>query len=301
MSDSRKLSFRIRTPVSQRLVLGMTVANSSGRSTTTCSSRSCCCSASTTRSAAGRTASPGRRVVRAAVRAVLGLRGFLSDKFDKRSVCGDVQAGEIAIMAIGTFVVAREWLPGALAILFLMGTHSAFFGPSKYGILPSWCPLAIAPRQRVVPDDDLPRDHPRNRAGGLLNSILPTMPWACGRGVHGGSARRHVGGGGSSVPSLLRLRVQSSTAVAVRLRPETRRLILSDPLLRTALLVSSLFWFCGGVVQPTVNAVGKLHVFAGLPTREGHPHQPVGLLSGDRHRPRLSLPGPRRAGVPTSG
>ena len=49
-----------------------------------------------------------------------------------------MKVAEIGVMTAGFFalhaVTGRiEWL---LAVVFLMGTHSAFFGPPKYGILP---------------------------------------------------------------------------------------------------------------------------------------------------------------------
>jgi acyl-[acyl-carrier-protein]-phospholipid O-acyltransferase/long-chain-fatty-acid--[acyl-carrier-protein] ligase len=197
-----------------------------------------------------------------------GFAGFLSDKFDKRSVVVTCKVAEIAIMAIGTFVVAREWLPGALAILFLMGTHSAFFGPSKYGILPELVPPSQLPRANglflmttflgIILGTGL---------AGLLKSILPTTPWACGAAFMGVAlvgtlAARFVRSVPPASPS------PKFDPQSLFVSAETRRLILSDPPLRTALLVSSLFWFCGGVVQPTVNAVGKQHVFAGLPDAE---------------------------------
>ena len=44
-------------------------------------------------------------------------------------------------------------LTGMFVVLFLMGTQSAFFGPSKYGILPEMLrPDDSAPRKRHLPD-----------------------------------------------------------------------------------------------------------------------------------------------------
>lgn len=62
--------------------------------------------------------------------------GQLADKLEKARLIRLVKAAEIAIMALGA---VGFWLQHAgflLAVLFLMGTHSAFFGPLKYGILP---------------------------------------------------------------------------------------------------------------------------------------------------------------------
>lgn len=66
--------------------------------------------------------------------------GFLADRFSKRSVMLGVKVFELAIMSL---VVAGLWTMNKnilLACVFLMGTHSAFFGPSKYGSLPELLP-----------------------------------------------------------------------------------------------------------------------------------------------------------------
>ena len=60
------------------------------------------------------------------------------------------KVAEIGVMALGCHGVLGRTNRSALwplyAVLFLMGTHSAFFGPAKYGILPE-----------MVRPDDLPR------------------------------------------------------------------------------------------------------------------------------------------------
>jgi acyl-[acyl-carrier-protein]-phospholipid O-acyltransferase/long-chain-fatty-acid--[acyl-carrier-protein] ligase len=66
--------------------------------------------------------------------------GFLADRFSKRSVMLGVKVFELAIMSLvlaGLWTLNRNLL---LACVFLMGTHSAFFGPSKYGSLPELLP-----------------------------------------------------------------------------------------------------------------------------------------------------------------
>ena len=66
--------------------------------------------------------------------------GFLADRFRKRSVMLGVKVFELLIMAL-VFVGLWRWNASLLlASVFLMGTHSAFFGPSKYGSLPELLP-----------------------------------------------------------------------------------------------------------------------------------------------------------------
>ena len=66
--------------------------------------------------------------------------GFLADRFSKRSVMLGVKIFEMLIMSLvfaGLWTLNKNLL---LASVFLMGTHSAFFGPSKYGSLPELLP-----------------------------------------------------------------------------------------------------------------------------------------------------------------
>ncbi|HWX18844.1 MAG TPA: acyl-[ACP]--phospholipid O-acyltransferase [Candidatus Binatia bacterium] len=66
--------------------------------------------------------------------------GFLADRFSKRTVTIGVKLLEILIMAFATVGFLMRSLPMGLAAIFLMGVHSAIFGPSKYGLLPELLP-----------------------------------------------------------------------------------------------------------------------------------------------------------------
>ena len=66
--------------------------------------------------------------------------GFLADRLSKRSVMLGVKVFELLIMSV---VFAGLWTLNKnlmLVSVFLMGTHSAIFGPSKYGSLPELLP-----------------------------------------------------------------------------------------------------------------------------------------------------------------
>src|SRR5687767_5026879 len=82
--------------------------------------------------------------------AFTGFAGYLSDKFGKRGIIILCKLAEIVIMALGGLGFYIYWRSGSLVflyfVLFLMGTHSAFFGPGKYGIL-----------LEMLRDEDLPR------------------------------------------------------------------------------------------------------------------------------------------------
>jgi acyl-[acyl-carrier-protein]-phospholipid O-acyltransferase/long-chain-fatty-acid--[acyl-carrier-protein] ligase len=66
--------------------------------------------------------------------------GFLADRFSKRTITLGVKNFEIVVMLFATTGLALNSLPMELAAVFCMGVHSAFFGPSKYGLLPELLP-----------------------------------------------------------------------------------------------------------------------------------------------------------------
>src|SRR5664279_5227626 len=66
--------------------------------------------------------------------------GFLADRFSKRTISIGVKVLEILIMTFATLGLLLRSLPLGLASIFLMGLHSAIFGPSKYGLLPELLP-----------------------------------------------------------------------------------------------------------------------------------------------------------------
>ncbi|MFX5100694.1 MFS transporter, partial [Acinetobacter baumannii] len=62
--------------------------------------------------------------------------GQIADKYERSQLVRGIKILEIIIMLIGSagFLLGHLWL--LLLALFLMGTHSTFFGPIKYAILP---------------------------------------------------------------------------------------------------------------------------------------------------------------------
>jgi len=62
--------------------------------------------------------------------------GQLSDKLERSRIVRWVKLLEVTIMLLATFGFVAGSLPVLLGCLFLMGTHSAFFGPVKYALLP---------------------------------------------------------------------------------------------------------------------------------------------------------------------
>ncbi len=68
------------------------------------------------------------------------LGGWLADHFSKRTVARAIKLFELGIMLIASIGLALNILWIQLVCVFLMGVHSALFGPSKYGLLPELVP-----------------------------------------------------------------------------------------------------------------------------------------------------------------
>src|SRR3954471_18851251 len=189
-----------------------------------------------------------------------GFAGYLSDRFSKRRIVVICKVAEIFVAfmgMIGFLYFDRIGVNGMFFVLFLMGVHSAFFGPSKYGILPE-----------LIRPNDLPR------ANGifLMLTFLAIIFGMALAGVllyvfHG---RVWIG----SIACMLIAVVGTITALAIRPLPparsdlkydwtcwlipkETVRLLRSNSELFSAIVVVTIFWMVGGIVVQTVNALGK--------------------------------------------
>ncbi len=66
--------------------------------------------------------------------------GYFADRFSKRSVAIAVKCAELGIMSAAALGLWFNHIPLMLAGIFLMSTHSAIFGPTKYGMLPELLP-----------------------------------------------------------------------------------------------------------------------------------------------------------------
>jgi len=68
--------------------------------------------------------------------------GWMADRFSKRSVMIGVKIAEVAIMLFAALALAWEKQPMQLAAICLMGLHSTFFAPAKYGVMPEVLPAS---------------------------------------------------------------------------------------------------------------------------------------------------------------
>lgn len=65
-----------------------------------------------------------------------GPAGYCADRFSKRRVMIGCKLAEIVVMALGVVAILSGQIHTMMLVLFLMGTHSAFFSPAKYGSIP---------------------------------------------------------------------------------------------------------------------------------------------------------------------
>ena len=189
-----------------------------------------------------------------------GLAGFLADKISKRTIIVAAKVAEILVMLaglVGFYYYETVGLTGMMAILFFMGLQSAFFGPAKYGILPEMLRAKDLPRANgvILMLTFLAIIFGAALAGGLLK-VLGEDVWLAS----------FVCIGIAIVGTLTALPIRQVPAAAPGMKlswaslgipRDILQLLKQDRPLLMALIVCSLFWMVGGIVQQTVNALGK--------------------------------------------
>jgi 1-acyl-sn-glycerol-3-phosphate acyltransferase len=185
-----------------------------------------------------------------------GLAGQLADRFDKAVVMRIVKCCEIGIMALAGAGFHFHNMPLLLAALFLMGAHSTFFAPAKYGLLP-----------QVLATDELVGGNALLDAGTFLAILL-------GQVLAGVLAAQH------SLPPLysalfiialaglgISLLIPPVAPVAPTLRIdwnlarsslENLRAASSDRVVFLAVLGISWFWFFGALIITQMPQYAKL-------------------------------------------
>ena len=191
-----------------------------------------------------------------------GVCGFLGDRFSKTRIIVVSKVLEILIMGAGLLVFwftepSRFQLVLLIMMLFLMGAHSTLFGPAKYGILPE-----------LYSKNQLPGINGwflmttfvaiigGVAAAGALKDALPNLvyvQWICVLIAIAGALTSLMIRQLPAADPTLKLNPSS-----LFIDPETRLSFRQLPGLFVALIYSSVFWFVGGIFQPSVNAMGKL-------------------------------------------
>jgi len=62
--------------------------------------------------------------------------GCLADRLAKSRMIVTVKLVEVMVTAVAVVVFAMGWYNGLYLVIFMMATHSAFFAPVKYGVIP---------------------------------------------------------------------------------------------------------------------------------------------------------------------
>lgn len=172
--------------------------------------------------------------------------GQIADKFDKAKIMRTIKAAEIGIMALGSvgFFTGHNVL--LFITLFLMGVHSAFFGPVKYSILP-----------QHLKEDEVMTGNALVEMGTFLAILIGTLTG----GFLAGSRNMGVISAGivsvALIGYLASLRIPTAPAVVPHLKlkwnPFTQTVALTRILFKKAALFNSVlgiswFWFFGATV-----------------------------------------------------
>jgi MFS family permease len=195
-----------------------------------------------------------------------GLAGQLADKFDKVLVLRWVKVSEVAIMATAALGFWLHAMSLLLACVFLMGTHSTFFSPAKYGLLPE-----VLEEQELVGGNALLEmgTFVAILLGALLAGVLAAaddLGWLTGTLL-----------GIAAAGLVTSLAVPRATAVAPGIRLDwnpvraTRKNLEAardDRMIWLAIIGISWFWFYGVVILAHVPLYGArvLHGSEGVVT-----------------------------------
>jgi len=201
-----------------------------------------------------------------------GIAGWLADRVSKRSIIVGAKVAEIGIMLAGVIaflsgaMYSTTLIVALMIVLGLMSVHSAFFGPSKYGILPE-----------LFAERDLPQANGIIQMTTFLAIIFGAA--ACGASKHY-AQEAGIGLWVVSAASMALAVVGTLTSLLIRRTPVAQpglrfsaasfgvdrnmiQMLRTNRTIFWVLIVSSLFWFLGGVVTSAVNTYGKAQLHLG--------------------------------------
>jgi MFS family permease len=191
-----------------------------------------------------------------------GFAGYMSERLSKRTVVVACKVAEIGIVLLGMAAFAswnQTGMAGLLAVLFLMGTHSAFFGPPKWGILPELFAEGDLPQANgvILMTTFLAIIFGTALAGTLVDWFGVQRLWLAS------TACLVVAVAGTQTALLIRPLPAVDPRLpfrwsALTVPAEIADLLRRDRQLLLAMLASCMFWMIGGIVQPTVNSLGKV-------------------------------------------
>src|SRR5438128_5117486 len=188
--------------------------------------------------------------------------GYLADRFSKRAVTIRTKVFEVGVMLFATAALVGTNLKLALAAIFLVCTQGAFFGPSKYGLLPE-----LLPQERLSWGTGI------LELGTFLAIIIGRVSGSCLAKAFGGRDVYSVcllfgftivglawSFGISRVPAADPAKKFHSTSLIDVWSPV--KLIRRDRVLRLAVLGNTYFFFVAGLLQFNIFIYGQdvLHI-----------------------------------------
>lgn len=205
-----------------------------------------------------------------------GYAGFLSDRFSKRTIILLAKMGELVVMTLGVLAFAnysRTGYTGLLVVLGLMGTQSAFFGPSKYGILPEMLRCSDLPRANglILMTTFLAIIFGTASAGVLGQWLVDeSAPLADSAGGLARGSAFCIGIAVVGIVTALWIRRVPPARPDLRFRmsaltmtPETRAVLRNDLPLLAAILASCTFWLVSGIAIQSINSLGLVQLELG--------------------------------------
>lgn len=199
-----------------------------------------------------------------------GVAGYLSDRNSKSRIIVICKIAEIAItlLAVVAFLLYGNLGDfGTWTVLVLMGIHSTFFGPAKYGILPELFQHKHLPRANglILMSTFLAIILGVVLAGAIKEAVVTKD--AAGNEDY---SRLWIGSLACAVVAVMGTLTSLYVRYTAPVQPQAKfefsdsivpapilSLLSKDRPLLMALVVSSVFWLVGGLVMPVVNRMGK--------------------------------------------
>lgn len=184
------------------------------------------------------------------------LAGQLADKYDKSRLARLVKLLEIGIVAVAGMGFALHRVEILLGSIFLLGCHSALFGPIKYAILPQHLKSEeLVGGNALIESGTFVAILTGTMAGGLLAGSDGGAAWITGVGfvvaAGGYLAARAIPSAPAPCPSLsIGLNPLTETWKNVRFARENKTVFLS-------IMGISWFWLFGAVLLAQLPAYAK--------------------------------------------
>jgi acyl-[acyl-carrier-protein]-phospholipid O-acyltransferase / long-chain-fatty-acid--[acyl-carrier-protein] ligase len=218
-----------------------------------------------------------------------GYSGYLADRFSKRHVLIAVKVLEIVAMALAIPGLITQSVGLLLGVLFLMGVHSTFFSPAKYGIVPEILPAEELSRANgLLEMSTFAAIILGSAVGGELFQRWQGRPWVIGIALVGIAVAGFL-------TSLRVTRVPAANPIAKPTLNPLRDIwrgtvrLWPDRTLWMTMIGISYFWFLGALLQMVLLPFGQsvLHVGEAAATRLYTPLA-VGIAIGSLAAGRLS-------------